>query len=56
MPIFAGNHGVVKQGISPFPPEYATDGLEFRGWRAARQLCETAGLALEVAIGLNADD
>ena len=36
--IFAGNHGVDAQGVTPFPPEGdPADGGEFRGWRRGDQ-------------------
>ncbi|MGB0161751.1 MAG: nicotinate-nucleotide--dimethylbenzimidazole phosphoribosyltransferase, partial [Candidatus Puniceispirillaceae bacterium] len=54
--VFAGNHGVVKQGISPFPPEVTQQMVwNFEaGGAAINQLCETAGLELAVtALDLN---
>ena len=48
--VFAGNHGVVKQGISPFPQEVTQQMVwNFEaGGAAINQLCETAGLELSV--------
>ena len=48
--VFAGNHGVVKQGISPFPQEVTQQMVwNFEaGGAAINQLCETAGLDLSV--------
>jgi nicotinate-nucleotide--dimethylbenzimidazole phosphoribosyltransferase len=48
--VFAGNHGVVKQGISPFPQEVTQQMVwNFEsGGAAINQLCETAGLELTV--------
>ena len=54
--VFAGNHGVVSQGISPFPPEVTQQMVwNFEaGGAAINQLCETAELELEVtALELN---
>jgi nicotinate-nucleotide--dimethylbenzimidazole phosphoribosyltransferase len=49
--IFAGNHGVVKQGVSPFPAEVTAQMvLNFKaGGAAINQLCREAGLKLTVA-------
>lgn len=48
--IFAGNHGVVAQGISPFPAEVTEQMvLNFQaGGAAINQLCREAGLKLTV--------
>ena len=54
--VFAGNHGVVKQGVSPFPQEVTQQMVwNFEaGGAAINQLCETAGLELSVtALDLN---
>ncbi|WP_265500699.1 nicotinate-nucleotide--dimethylbenzimidazole phosphoribosyltransferase [Paracoccus beibuensis] len=48
--VFAGNHGVVSQGITPFPPE-VTAGMvrNFQaGGAAINQLCRVAGADLSV--------
>ena len=48
--IFAGNHGVVAQGISPFPAEVTAQMvMNFEaGGAAINQLCREAGLSLTV--------
>ncbi len=48
--IFAGNHGVVAKGVSPFPPEVTTQMvINFEtGGAAINQLCREAGLSLTV--------
>jgi nicotinate-nucleotide--dimethylbenzimidazole phosphoribosyltransferase len=48
--VFAGNHGVVRQGVSPFPQEVTQQMVwNFEaGGAAINQLCETAGLELSV--------
>ena len=48
--VFAGNHGVVKQGISPFPAEVTGQMVaNFKaGGAAINQLCELADLKLDV--------
>ena len=48
--IFAGNHGVVAKGVSPFPAEVTTQMvMNFRaGGAAINQLCREAGLSLTV--------
>ena len=48
--VFAGNHGVVKQGISPFPAEVTAQMVaNFKaGGAAINQLCELADLKLDV--------
>ena len=54
--VFAGNHGVVKQGISPFPQEVTQQMVwNFEaGGAAINQLCREAGLELAVtALDLN---
>ena len=50
--VFAGNHGVVKQGISPFPQEVTQQMVwNFEaGGAAINQLCKEAGLSLELSI------
>ena len=48
--VFAGNHGVVKQGISPVPQEVTQQMVwNFEaGGAAINQLCETADLELSI--------
>lgn len=48
--VFAGNHGVVSQGVNPFPPEVTGLMVEnFRnGGAAINQLCRVAGARLSV--------
>jgi len=48
--VFAGNHGVVSKGISPFPAEVTQQMvLNFEaGGAAINQLCREAGLSLKV--------
>ena len=48
--IFAGNHGVVAKGVSPFPAEVTTQMvMNFQaGGAAINQLCREAGLSLTV--------
>mgnify|MGYP001077674578 CR=1 FL=1 len=48
--IFAGNHGVVAQGISPFPPEVTGQMVAnfAAGGAAINQLCDQADLKLSV--------
>ena len=48
--IFAGNHGVVAKGVSPFPAEVTTQMvMNFKaGGAAINQLCREAGLSLTV--------
>lgn len=48
--VFAGNHGIVAQGVNPFPPEVTALMVEnFRnGGAAINQLCKVAGAELSV--------
>ena len=48
--VFAGNHGVVKHGVSPFPPSVtATMVANFQGGGAAiNQICKTFDAGLKV--------
>jgi nicotinate-nucleotide--dimethylbenzimidazole phosphoribosyltransferase len=48
--VFAGNHGVVRQGVSPYPPEVTAQMVaNFQtGGAAINQLCRTFGLGLKV--------
>ena len=48
--IFAGNHGVVAQGVSPFPQSVTTAMVQnFRGGGAAiNQICAAFGIGLKV--------
>ena len=48
--IFAGNHGVVAKGVSPFPAEVTTQMVRNfeAGGAAINQLCREAGLSLTV--------
>jgi len=48
--VFAGNHGVVKQGVSPFPQEVTQQMVwNFEaGGAAINQLCKEAGLELSI--------
>ena len=48
--IFAGNHGVVAQGISPFPAEVTAQMVAnfTNGGAAINQLCDLANLKLDV--------
>ena len=48
--VFAGNHGVVAQGVSPFPAEVTAQMvMNFEaGGAAINQLCREAGLSLTV--------
>lgn len=50
MIVFAGNHGVTAQGVSPFPPEVTQQMVaNFKaGGAAICQLCEAAGAKLDV--------
>ncbi|MCV2448814.1 nicotinate-nucleotide--dimethylbenzimidazole phosphoribosyltransferase [Paracoccus sp. DMF] len=48
--VFAGNHGIVAQGVNPFPAEVTAQMVEnFRnGGAAINQLCRLAGAELQV--------
>ncbi|MDE2364638.1 MAG: nicotinate-nucleotide--dimethylbenzimidazole phosphoribosyltransferase [Hyphomicrobiales bacterium] len=48
--VFAGNHGVVAQGVSPYPPEVTRQMVaNFReGGAAVNQICGTFGAGLKV--------
>ena len=48
--IFAGNHGVTKQGITPFPPSVTQQMVEnfAAGGAAINQICKTFDLSLKV--------
>lgn len=48
--IFAANHGVTKQGVSPFPPEVTRQMLEnfAAGGAAVNQICATFDIGLKV--------
>lgn len=54
--VFAGNHGVTRQGVNPFPVEVTAQMVEnFRqGGAAINQLCRLAGAGLQV-IALDLD-
>jgi nicotinate-nucleotide--dimethylbenzimidazole phosphoribosyltransferase len=59
--IFAGNHGVVQQGVSPFPPEVTRQMLEnfAAGGAAINQICATFDIGLkifELALELPTED
>lgn len=56
MVVFAGNHGVVAQGVSAYPAEVTAQMVEnfARGGAAINQLCDLNGIALSV-IPLNLD-
>jgi nicotinate-nucleotide--dimethylbenzimidazole phosphoribosyltransferase len=59
--IFAGNHGVVKQGVSPFPQEVTRQMLEnfAAGGAAINQICATFDIGLkifELALELPTED
>src|SRR4051812_16361894 len=48
--VFAGNHGVVAQGVSPYPPEVTRQMLEnfSAGGAAINQICATFDIGLKV--------
>lgn len=48
--VFAGNHGVVAQEVSPFPPSVTRSMVENfgRGGAAINQICASSGLGLKV--------
>lgn len=48
--VFAGNHGVARQGITPFPPEVTAAMVRnfHSGGAAINQLCRLAGASLSV--------
>ena len=48
--IFAGNHGVTAQGVSPYPPSVTTAMVANfrRGGAAINQICATFGIGLKV--------
>ncbi len=48
--VFAGNHGVVAQGVSPFPASVTRAMVENfgRGGAAINQICASSGLGLKV--------
>lgn len=54
--VFAGNHGIVAQGVNPFPPEVTAQMVRnFRaGGAAINQLCRVAGADLS-AVPLDLD-
>ena len=49
--VFAGNHGVVAQGVSPFPADVTAQMVQNfeAGGAAINQLCRVAGLDLRVS-------
>jgi nicotinate-nucleotide--dimethylbenzimidazole phosphoribosyltransferase len=55
--VFAGNHGVTRQGVSPFPPSVTAQMVAnfARGGAAINQIADVAGAALRV-IALDLDE
>ena len=48
--VFAGNHGVVANGVSPYPPSVTRAMLEnfASGGAAINQICATFGIGLKI--------